>query len=157
MNTNELHERVAFLEALVTELQARNTELEERARNAIDHVDQALRVAATNLYKLDWVWAHRNGNDPRNIGSRFWTALRDALGLPAGGTNKWHIDAQHAAVGMAESLHPTKKTVVEQQADYAVKLARLYEEGRLTINKLSPPSPINNWWNPVNHIDWGNK
>ena len=99
-----LRERIAFLEARVTELQAANTALHERK----DRADSKLWVAASNIYRMDWTWAHRGGSEPVLIGSKFWLDLRDALGLSA--TVKWTTHQQRAAIELSESMlteHPT--------------------------------------------------
>ena len=74
-----LRERIAFLEARVTELQASNNEYLDRARNAVEHADANLRTAALNIYRMDWTWAARGTDQPMLIGSKFWVSLRDAL------------------------------------------------------------------------------
>ena len=91
----------------MTELQARNTELEIMARNAVEHADQRLRTAALNVHRLDWVWAHRIGGSPELIGSKFWISLRDAL--RAGPMDKWSRAQQFAAIDLIESTSPTAR------------------------------------------------
>lgn len=110
-------ERIAFLEARNTELQAKNVELEARARKAeTEGFDEKLRVAALNIYKMDWVWAHRGDGEPYLIGSKFWINLRDALGLPAVRENKWTKDQQRAAMQITESHSPTTQKSLRPEA-----------------------------------------
>ena len=99
-----LRERIAFLEARVTELQAANTALHERK----DRADSKLWVAASNIYRIDWAWAHRQSGEQSMIGSKFWLELRDALGV--GSTIKWTPHQQRAAIELAESMTPDKPT-----------------------------------------------
>lgn len=101
-------ERITELERQNSDLQAANNALLERARNAQHGANERLRVAALNLYKMDWVWAHRGDGEPHLIGSKFWISLRDALGLPAVRENKWTKDQQRAAMQIAESHSPTR-------------------------------------------------
>ena len=103
-----LRERIAFLEARVTELQASNNEYLDRARNAVEHADANLRTAALNIYRMDWTWAARGTDQPMLIGSKFWVSLRDALGVNYGA--KWSRAQQRAAMAISESLAPTSLT-----------------------------------------------
>ena len=102
--TDPRDERIAFLEARVTELQAANTALHERK----DRADSKLWVAASNIYRMDWTWAHRRHDELGLIGSKFWVDLRDALGLSP--TIKWSPQQQRAAIELAESMTPDKPT-----------------------------------------------
>lgn len=105
----QLLDRIAFLEERQTELQASNTALLERTRNAENPVNSPLYVAASNLYKIDWVWRYRQDGDQELIGSKFWIELRDALGLKAQQYgNKWTIDQQRVAMKVSEAMNPTK-------------------------------------------------
>ena len=97
-------ERIAFLEARVTELQAANTALHERRERATGD----LWVAAANIYRIDWTWAHRDSSEQSMIGSKFWLELRNALGVAS--TIKWTPHQQRAAIELAESMTPDKPT-----------------------------------------------
>ena len=125
-------ERIAFLEARNTELQAANSSLLVRAREAEqDGFDQKLRVAALNIYKMDWVWAHRGDGEPHLIGSKFWINLRDALGLSAVRENKWNRDQQRAAMSITESHSPTH---------VATTTASGLRPGRMPFSPPPPPA-----------------
>lgn len=104
---NKQLERVPDLAKENAQLKA---DLEAARASAKTWHDRFLRleVAATCLYKLDWVWAHtepdirgaiERGDRQKGVG--FWIALRDALGLPPGQrTNKADRPTQRAMIAL---------------------------------------------------------